>query len=57
MGYKFTIGGSENGRFCSGLGFSAGLFCVESSPLSGILEKLPNGAEKIPIDGIYGALD
>ena len=39
-------------KFCASVGFSAGVFCVESFPLYEMREKLSNGADKYPIDGI-----
>ena len=55
MGDKFPIGISEGGRVCAGGFFSGGGFCVESFTLYEMGDKLPNGADKFSIDGIYGA--
>ena len=57
MGEHFPIGGREGGIFCYGGIFYAGGFCVESFTLSEMGDKLPNYADKFPIDGIDGALD
>ena len=57
MGDKFKIIVSEGEIVCAGGGFSAGKFCVESFTLYEMGYKLPNGADKNPIDGIGSALD
>ena len=57
IGDKFKIGVSEGGIVCVGGVFSAGGFCVESFTLFEMGYKLPNGAEKFPINGIDGALE
>ena len=57
MGDKFTICGSEGGIFCAcGVFYSDG-FCVEPFNLSEMGYKLPNGAEKSPIDDFDGTLE
>ena len=40
-----------------GGGGGSGIFCVESFTLSEMGDKLPNGADKLPIDRIDGALE
>ena len=57
MGDKFPIGVSEGEIVCAGDFFSGGGFCVESFTLYEMGYKLPNGADKNPIDGIGSALD
>ena len=57
MGYNFTIGVSEGGKLCTGCWVCAVVFCVKSFPIYEMEEILPNGTEKLPIDGIGGALD
>ena len=54
---QLVEGGGEVVRVYSGGIFSAGGFCVESSTLSEMGDKLPNGAEKFPVDGIDGSLE
>ena len=57
MGEKFPIFGSQGGRVCAGGGFYAGGFCVESVTLSEMGDKLPNDADKFPVDGFNAALE
>ena len=57
MGDKFPIGVSEGEIVCAGEFFSVGGFCVESFTLYEMGYKLPNGADKFPIYGMYGAIE
>ena len=54
---KFIIGGSEGGRVCAGGGFLQKDFVLNHLTFFEIGDKLRNGSDKFPIDGIGGALD